>query len=132
MDCSLLSLDFKNKTLSYSAANNPVLIVRKNEMIVCSPDKMPVGKHDKDNIPFTKHTIELQQGDVIYTLTDGMPDQFGGPNGKKFMIKRLKELLVSIAPLPMEEQKEMIKTTLNDWKSGNEQVDDVCLIGIKI
>lgn len=132
MDASLISFDFKNNKLSYAAANNPVWIVREGQMIECAPDKMPVGKHDKDSIPFTQHTIELQKGDVVYALTDGFPDQFGGPKGKKFMYKSLKELLVSIAPKPMDEQKEILKATFNNWKGTLEQVDDVCLIGVRI
>lgn len=132
MDASLISFDFKNKRLSYAAANNPVWIVRETKLMEFAPDKMPVGKHDKDTIPFTQHTIELEKGDVVYALTDGFPDQFGGPKGKKFMYKSLKELLVSIAPLPMEEQKETLKAAFNNWKGTLEQVDDVCLIGVRI
>jgi len=68
---------------------------------------------------------------MVYTLTDGMPDQFGGPKGKKFMYKQLKDLLVSISHLSMSQQKENIKTELNNWRGELEQVDDVCLIGIR-
>ncbi|MES2761788.1 MAG: SpoIIE family protein phosphatase [Bacteroidota bacterium] len=132
MDCSLISFDFKNNKLTYAAANNPVWIVREKQLLEFAPDKMPVGKHDKDAIPFTQHTIELQKADVVYALTDGMPDQFGGPKGKKFMYKNLKELLASIAHLPMDEQKETLKSSFNNWKGTLEQVDDVCLIGIRI
>jgi serine phosphatase RsbU (regulator of sigma subunit)/Tfp pilus assembly protein PilF len=132
MDCSLVCFDFQNSKLIYAAANNPVLIVRNNEIIELKPDKMPVGKHDKDQEPFTQHEINLQKGDVVYTLTDGMPDQFGGIKGKKFMYKQLKELLISVAHLPMFEQKEILKTTLYNWKGDLEQVDDICLIGVRI
>jgi serine phosphatase RsbU (regulator of sigma subunit) len=132
MDASLICFDFKNNKFSYSAANNPIWIVREKQILELSPDKMPVGKHDKDFVPFTQHEIELQKGDVVYTLTDGMPDQFGGPKGKKFMYKKLKELLVSIAHLPMQEQKETLQTALNNWKGDLEQVDDVCVIGVSV
>lgn len=132
MDASLICFDFKNNKFSYSAANNPIWIVRENQILELVPDKMPVGKHDRDYVPFTQHEIDLQKGDVVYTLTDGMPDQFGGPLGKKYMYKRLKELLISIAHLPIKEQKETLQTVLNNWKGDLEQVDDVCVIGIKI
>lgn len=132
MDCSLISFDFVNNVFTYAAANNPVWIVRGQELLEFSPDKMPVGKHDKDGTAFTQHTITLQKNDVIYTLTDGLPDQFGGPKGKKFMYKRLKELLISLAHLQMAEQKERLALALNDWKGDLEQVDDVCVIGVKI
>ena len=132
MDCSLISFDFINKNFIYAAANNPVWIVRDHAILELRPDKMPLGKHDKDLIPFTQHTINTQTGDVIYTLTDGLPDQFGGPEGKKFMYKQLKELLINIAHLPMNEQQVLLKSSLNNWKGDLEQVDDVCIIGIRI
>lgn len=132
MDCSLVSFDFENKQLIYSAANNPVWVVRENNVIELKPDKMPVGKHDRDSQSFTQHIFELQKNDVVYTLTDGMPDQFGGPKGKKFMYKQLKELLVQLSSLSMKEQKQKIKDAFIAWKSDMEQVDDVLLIGVKI
>jgi serine phosphatase RsbU (regulator of sigma subunit) len=131
MDCSIICFDFKNNKFTYAAANNPVWLVRGNELLEFDPDKMPVGKHDRDSVPFSQSEVALQKGDVVYALTDGMPDQFGGPKGKKFMYKRLKEFLVSISHLPMNEQKEQIKKALNDWKGDLEQVDDVCLIGVR-
>ncbi|MEO8761782.1 MAG: PP2C family protein-serine/threonine phosphatase, partial [Bacteroidia bacterium] len=132
MDCSLISFDFVNNKLTYAAANNPIWIVRGKELLEFAPDKMPVGKHDKDAVSFTQHTIELQKEDVIYALTDGMPDQFGGLKGKKFMYKQLKELLISIAQLPMHEQKEKLTSSLNNWRGNLEQVDDITLIGVRV
>ena len=132
MDCSLICFDFKHKKLTYAAANNPVWIVRAEQLLEYESDKMPVGKHDKDTISFTQHSIDIQTGDVVYALTDGLPDQFGGPKGKKFMYKQLKDLLVSIAQLPMLEQQDILKTALNNWKGNLEQVDDVCVIGVRI
>jgi len=93
---------------------------------------MPIGKHDKDSIPFTQQTISLNSGDVIYTITDGYPDQFGGEKGKKFMIKNFKELLKANAHLPMQEQKELLDNTFNNWVGNLEQVDDVTIIGVRI
>ena len=141
MDCSLMSFNSNKSKLTYSAANNPIWIVRsvsssgvenKKELIELIANKMPVGKHDRDTVSFTQQDVELQLGDMIYTLTDGFPDQFGGPKGKKFMYKKLKEILINISHLPMAEQNEYLKTTLNNWKGDLEQVDDVCLIGIRV
>lgn len=132
MDCSLISFDFKNNKLIYSAANNPVWIVKGNSIFEFDPDKMPVGKHDRDTVSFSQHEIEIQKDDVVYTITDGMPDQFGGPKGKKFMYKQLKELLISISKEPMEIQKQKISDAFYHWKGDLEQVDDVTLIGIRI
>ncbi len=132
MDCSLISFDITNSNLTYSAANNPIWIIRDEKIMEFAPDKMPVGKHDRDSVSFTEHAIELKKNDMIYTLTDGMPDQFGGLKGKKFMYKQLKELLISIAHLSMQNQKEMLANTLNNWKGNIEQVDDITIIGIRI
>ena len=132
MDASLICFDFKNNTLTYSAANNPIWIARGNQLLEFAPDKMPIGKHDKDSISFTQHEVSLQKGDVVYALTDGMPDQFGGPKGKKFMYKQLKELLISISNKPMEIQKQKLSDALNNWKGYIEQVDDITLIGVRI
>lgn len=134
MDCSLISFNFSNNTIKYSTANNPIWVAQENGAILLElkPDKMPVGKHDKDKEPFTQNTVQLNKGDVVYSLSDGFPDQFGGPSGKKFMSKKLKELLLAISQEPMKEQGEKIKIILNNWKGTLEQVDDITLIGVRI
>jgi serine phosphatase RsbU (regulator of sigma subunit)/Tfp pilus assembly protein PilF len=132
MDCSLLVLNHDKTQLSFASAHNPVIIIRNQELLEFRGDKMPVGKHDKDNDPFTLHAVALEQGDTIYTLTDGFPDQFGGPKGKKFMIKSLKELFLQMAHLPMQQQKQKLAEEFDKWKGANEQVDDVCVIGVRV
>ena len=132
MDASIISFDFENNKIKYAGANNPIWIVRENRIIELQTDKMPVGKHDKDNVQFSEKEFDIQANDMIYTLTDGLPDQFGGPKGKKFMYKQLKELLISISPLQLDEQKKRIAETYNTWKGDLEQVDDITLIGIRI
>ena len=132
MDCSLLVLNQDKSLLTFASANNPIVIIRQGEIIEYKGDKMPVGKHDKDQTPFTLQTVPLQKGDVIYTLTDGMPDQFGGEKGKKYMIKNLKNLFLNIANLPMAEQHKKLEEEFTSWKGSNEQIDDVCIIGVRI
>jgi serine phosphatase RsbU (regulator of sigma subunit)/lipopolysaccharide biosynthesis regulator YciM len=136
MDCTLSVFDFGKKVLHYSCAYNPIWVVRANagakELIELDADKMPVGKHDKDQVPFSSHTIQLQSGDVVYALTDGYADQFGGPKGKKFKYKPLQELLQSISHLDMKEQQVILQKTFLDWRGELEQVDDVCISGVRI
>lgn len=132
MDCSLICLNDKRETLSYAAANNPVWHISDHTLTELLPDKMPVGKHDKDQQPFNCRTIPVKKGDMIYTLTDGFPDQFGGPKGKKFMYKPLKELLISISQKPVDEQKTLLANQLEAWKGLLDQVDDICIIGIRV
>ena len=83
-------------------------------------------------ISFTQQEIQLQTGDVVYTLTDGFPDQFGGEKGKKYMSKNLRELLATNAYLPMKDQKELLEKAFADWVGELEQVDDVTIIGVRI
>ena len=132
MDCSLICFDFKNNKLIVSAANNPVWIIRGTETIEIKPDKMPVGKHDRQDVSFTQQEIDLQIGDVIYTLTDGFPDQFGGEKGKKFMSKSLRKLLLNKAHLNMNDQKQMLEKKFKDWVGNLEQIDDVTIIGVRV
>lgn len=132
MDCSLISFNRDQTKLTYASAHNPIWIIRRNEMIELKGDKMPVGKHDKDQTPFTQHEFQLISGDLVYTLTDGFPDQFGGDKGKKFMYKQLKDVLLSISNKTMKEQKEILIEVLRKWKGDIEQVDDITLIGIRV
>jgi ligand-binding sensor domain-containing protein/serine phosphatase RsbU (regulator of sigma subunit) len=132
MDCSLICFNVNKQKINVAAANNPVWIARGAETIEIKPDKMPVGKHDRDTISFNQQEVNLQKGDVIYTLTDGFPDQFGGPLGKKFMSKNLRELISKNAHLPMGEQKIILETAFKNWVGDLEQIDDVTVIGIRV
>jgi len=139
MDIALCSIKYKVESknsqttaiLQYAGANNPLWIVRDHELIDIRPDKQPIGKHFK-NSSFTPHSIELKKGDTIYIFSDGYADQFGGPKGKKFMYKPFKNLLLSIQDKDMDDQKEILEQRFNEWKGNLEQVDDVCVIGIRI
>ncbi|MDB4533326.1 tetratricopeptide repeat protein [Vicingaceae bacterium] len=132
MDASIISFDFENNKFSYTAAQNPIWIIRDGELLEIKPEKMPIGKHDNDAIPFIGGEFETKKGDVVYTLTDGFQDQFGGEKGKKFKVRPFKNLLISIAHLPMSEQKEILNNKFATWKGEEEQVDDVCIIGLRV
>jgi serine phosphatase RsbU (regulator of sigma subunit) len=132
MDCVLCAFDFEDMKLNFAAANNPLWLVRDGKVSEYAPDKMPVGKSPKENEPYTLKTIELLKGDIIYIFTDGYADQFGGEKGKKFKYKQLQELLISNSHLPMQEQKQILSSTIEKWMGNLEQVDDILVIGIKI
>lgn len=132
MDCTLLSFNFRTNVLSYSGANNPLWIVRDGELIEIKPDKMPVGKHAWDQTDFTLHSFPFRSGDRIYTCTDGYADQFGGQQGKKFMSRKFKNLLLSISSRPAAEQRQLLSETFDAWKANIEQVDDVTVFGLCI
>jgi serine phosphatase RsbU (regulator of sigma subunit) len=131
MDISLLCLDSENKTVKWSGANNPLWYVVNGELMELKADKQPVGRTEHSS-PFVTHTICLEPDSVFYLFTDGLADQFGGPNGKKFKYKQFQELLLSVCSLPMSEQRIRIREKFDQWKGSFEQVDDVCVIGIAI
>lgn len=136
MDISLCVLNEKEKTLSWAGANNPLWIFPANaqseeDMLEVKADKQPIGKY-ADPKPFTTHKIKLQQGDMIYIFTDGFQDQFGGDKGKKFKAAKMKSELFRVRNLPADEQKQIIDDIFEHWKGDLEQVDDVCLIGVRI
>jgi serine phosphatase RsbU (regulator of sigma subunit) len=138
MDASLISINPEKTKMTYVAAQNPIWIIRSSsasnlkELIEIKPEKMPVGKHENDTIPFVGGAIDLQKGDLIYTITDGFQDQFGGEKGKKFMVKKMREYILSISHLSMKEQHQKLNEVFTHWKGDLEQVDDVCVIGVKI
>ncbi|MES2396342.1 MAG: SpoIIE family protein phosphatase, partial [Bacteroidota bacterium] len=132
MDTVLCRFDLKKMELEYSAANNSFYIIRNGELLVFKPDKMPVGKHIGLEKPFTRTVVPLEKGDCIYTFSDGYVDQFGGPKGKKFQSKQLKELFLANCHKPMYMQKEILNKQLQQWKGNCEQVDDILVIGIRV
>ena len=142
MDASLCCWDKMNNKFSFAGANNSLWILRKESplpngdgvgvgLMEIEPDIQPVGHHLVMN-SFTKKEIQLQKGDTLYTFTDGFCDQFGGPKGKKFKYKPFKELLLSIQEKTMPEQREILSNTIDEWKGSLEQVDDICVFGVRI
>ncbi len=131
MDISLCALHNDRSTMKWAGANNPLWIVRNGELIEMKADKQPIGKYAALN-PFTTHTISLEENDTIYIFTDGYQDQFGGDKGKKFKASQLKQLLITITNKPIEQQKQILAHNFMEWKNNHEQVDDVCIIGVKI
>ena len=132
MDCVMISIDFKTLELEYTGANNPLWIFRDGAMIELKANKMPVGRSPHSETPFTSQRYSLQKNDILYLFTDGYPDQFGGPKGKKFKYKQLEELLMYISNETMRTQHEKLDAELNTWKGNLEQVDDICVIGVRI
>ncbi|MBI2258769.1 MAG: SpoIIE family protein phosphatase [Flavobacteriia bacterium] len=131
MDMSLCSLNQDTLLLKYSGANNDCIIVRDNELIELKPDKQPIG-YFSHATPFSQHEFQLKKGDCIYQFTDGYVDQFGGEKGKKLKSKPFKEFLKEIAYLPMEKQSVLVQEKFDSWKGDYDQVDDVCVLGVKI
>lgn len=131
MDMSLCTLDTKTNVLKYAGANNECIIIRNKEIIELKPDKQPIG-YFSHATPFSQQEIELIKDDCVYQFTDGYVDQFGGDKGKKLKSRPFKEFLVEISHLPMQKQHQLIQEKFESWKENYDQVDDVCVFGIKI
>lgn len=144
MDIALCSVDLKNRKLMYAGANNPLFLIRKNgegfELLETSADKMPIGYHSAME-PFTNNVIDIIDGDTVYLFSDGFCDQFGGPDGKKFMKKRFKEMLLGNQTLDMASQREIFNASLEEWiyyptsdplrAALAGQIDDIILLGVR-
>lgn len=115
---------FNNKTneLEYSGAYNSLYHIRNGELKEIAADRMPIAIHRKDESTFTNKRLQIE---------DGYADQFGGPEGKKFKYKKLKNLLLSIQDHSMEKQKNIVEEEFDKWKGECDQIDDVILMGIR-
>lgn len=133
MDISLGCFHVKSRKLTWAGANNPLWLILGNshEITEWKPDKEPIGTYSKET-PFNTHEIILPESSKIYLFTDGFADQFGGENGKKFKYKQFKESILAICNQSMQAQQEHLDVLFEHWKGNLEQVDDVCVIGIKL
>ncbi len=146
IDMALCVWDKNKNELFYAGANNPLWIINPNRVswpeeaipfgdnltgAELKPTKQPVGFYTGDKTPFDVVKMKLEKGDQIYVFSDGYADQFGGERGKKLKYKPFKEMLVSISSLEMTKQKAELDTFFEHWKGDLEQLDDVCIIGIK-
>lgn len=129
MDIALCTIE--GKTLHYAGAYNPLWIIRNGELIEYKADKRPIGKIENP-APFTTHTVEVKAGDTLYLFTDGFCDQFGGGEGKKYKSANFKRFLLSIQDNDMAKQRDLIKEEFENWRGDEEQIDDVCVMGIRI
>lgn len=131
MDIALCCLNKKTNQLQFAGANNPLYLVSDGELTEIKGDKQPIGSFTDRN-PFTNHTLDLKKGDTIYIFSDGFADQFGGPKGKKYKYKQFRDLIVAIIDKSMPEQKSILENELSSWKGSLEQIDDICIIGVRI
>ena len=148
MDLALCSIDLKKRELKYAGANNPLYIVRsvnepnlegkevtitndEHNLFEYKADKQPIGSY-LEHTNFTTHTIQLKKGDTVYIFSDGFADQFGGERGKKFKYKPFKQLLLANQHKPMEIQRNILAEAIESWRGQLEQIDDICIIGVRV
>ncbi|MBR6082050.1 MAG: SpoIIE family protein phosphatase [Salinivirgaceae bacterium] len=132
MDVAAYVVNEKQMTLSFAGANNPLILIRDNEVQIIKPDRMPVGISIMMK-PFNTVTVELRKGDCLYTYSDGFQDQFGYDSDRKFQKNRLRNLLLEIHTRPMSEQRELLNLVFKEWRGPAEnQTDDVVIMGVRI
>jgi serine phosphatase RsbU (regulator of sigma subunit) len=150
MDMAIAIIDREKKELRFAGANNPLFLIRDSRHVGGSEmdadatlvrngshlfelkaDKQPIGVHWEES-KFTTHRIPLKDHDSLYVFTDGFIDQFGGEHRKKYKKRRYKELLMSIQHEPMDKQKQLLEKALDNWRQDHDQIDDVCIIGMRM
>ncbi|MEN8122794.1 MAG: tetratricopeptide repeat protein [Bacteroidota bacterium] len=132
MDMALCVIDPENKTLEYAGAQNPLIYIQDEKIFRVRGNKFPVGGFQVESHDYTKHIIKIDKPTTCYIFTDGFHDQFGGPQGRKFMTKNFRDLLFEIHKMPLEEQKNILELVINEWMGENEQTDDILVIGFKL
>jgi serine phosphatase RsbU (regulator of sigma subunit) len=132
MDVAFCLLHKDRKILEFSGAYNPLFIFQGGEFKEYKADRMPIGIYVGERESFTNYEINVKKGDSLYIFSDGLADQFGGPEGVKYKKSNLKKLLCEIYYKPMEEQRQIIENEFEKWKGNADQIDDITIIGIRI
>ena len=132
MDIAFCKYSPKTKMIQFSGAYNPLYIISSGELSEYKANPQPVGYNVTNENPFTKTDVKVKKGDMIYIFSDGFKDQFGGPKEKKYMTSRFKELLIKASELNCADQMDFIGKEFDSWKGEVEQIDDVCVMGVRI
>jgi serine phosphatase RsbU (regulator of sigma subunit) len=130
MDIGLCVVDRRRKKAEYSGAFFPLYIIRNNTLTEIKGDKIIIGMNP-ESIEYTSHEVDLMDDDIIYIFSDGYVDQFGGSENKKFMYRRFRYLLTRIHSFPVDDQKSILDDNIKTWMSGNQQLDDMMVLGFK-
>ncbi|MFT4602028.1 MAG: serine phosphatase RsbU (regulator of sigma subunit) [Arenicella sp.] len=133
MDMAFLAIDYPNMKFYFAGAKNPIYIVRNGELREIKGDRHPIGAFvGEELLKFTNHSVPMEKDDCLYLFSDGYADQFGGETQKKLKYKNFKNLILEHVHLPMTEQLKHMETFFDSWKGDLEQLDDVCVMGIRI
>ncbi|MDA3953236.1 MAG: response regulator [Bacteroidales bacterium] len=132
LDIALCIIDFEKQIIEYAGANNPLYLIRDNELIETKADRMPIGIHRRAKESFHNNIIEIQKDDLIYIFSDGFVDQFGGEDGRKYLSANFRKLLLDNCTKTLHEQKLIIERSFEEWKGERKQLDDILVIGFKI
>ncbi len=134
MEICLVKVNLKTQEVLFSGANRHLWIIdaKTKNLTEIKPTKASIASFTEFNFKYELNTLQLNKGDTLFLSTDGYPDQFGGPHGKKYMSKNFKSFLIANSNLEIQEQGREIKSNINNWMQNHEQVDDLLVIGIRL
>jgi serine phosphatase RsbU (regulator of sigma subunit)/ligand-binding sensor domain-containing protein len=134
MEISLVRINFATHKVWFAGANRPLWLIKSGseEIEEIKPTKASIASFTQTDFEYQGHELQLEKNDLVYLTSDGYPDQFGGADGKKFMTKNFKKLILSIKQLGIPEQESTIRNVINQWKEGYEQVDDLLVIAFRL
>ena len=132
MEMALCVIDLKNRKIQFSGAFRPLYLLSGGELTEIRGDRMPIGIYHEEELPFTNREIHYMGNDILYLFTDGYVDQIGGLDRKTFRSGRFKKLIREIWHMPMKEQESVLREEHEIWRAGQEQIDDVMVLGVKL
>jgi serine phosphatase RsbU (regulator of sigma subunit)/ligand-binding sensor domain-containing protein len=132
MDMVICEFNIQTRHVRFASAMRPIILVMSGESHYIKGNRSSVGGESVIDKFFIDQEYYLNEGDTLYLFSDGLPDQFGGTDGKKMKIARLKKIIDQVSKLPMREQEKAMSDSFNEWKGDYEQVDDILLIGVRV
>jgi serine phosphatase RsbU (regulator of sigma subunit) len=132
MEMALCVVDFKRMRLQFSGAFRPLYLISGGELSVINGDRMPIGLYWGEKASFSNQEVSFKEQDMIYLFTDGYVDQIGGLERKTFKTVRFKKLLKEISHKPVKEQKSILREEHEIWRAGQEQIDDILILGVQL
>ncbi|MCP4311954.1 MAG: response regulator [Bacteroidetes bacterium] len=132
MEMALCVVDFKLRMIQFSGAFRPIYLISEGELSVIIGDRMPIGIYEEEEVSFSNKEVPFKENDIIYLFTDGYVDQIGGLQRKTFKSVRFKKLLKEIYHKPLEEQKSILREEHEIWRAGQEQIDDILILGVEL
>ena len=133
MDMAVLVFDKKRNVVSFSGANNPLVYIQDDKLMLIKGDKKPIGSYARNgNSDFSQHEIQITEPTWFYMFSDGYADQFGGRSKRKFMSKNVRNLLQEICTRTPEEQKKILDLVIEAWRGDKKQIDDISIVGLKV
>ncbi|HAA15690.1 MAG TPA: hypothetical protein DCE41_29875 [Cytophagales bacterium] len=134
MDAAVVVIDRQKNELQFAGARNPLLLIREGEAELVKGDRFSIGgrkeSHDKEY--YQTHSFPIQKGMTAYIYSDGFQDQFGGPDNRKFLSRKFREMLVDLHPQPMADQAEILSMRLAEWQGDHHQTDDILVMGFRL